>query len=264
MTGPAGGQRLYHCPACRAVWPLPDDVTDRELVKLGLHDIAFHRRHLPRAIERPSGCQQCRDLLDPPNMFRQARTWLGRRLAPWGRRFRRWRAPDSKADLPTQFFKWAARLICKFFKIVWYVYGLLGIPVLTVWMACSVWLVRDDRGLENSAPEALIGTTAFIVGGSVVAIELAKQRQPTSERDAENLSDLANFAGAVAVWAILGIGVAVMYMAGNEGPQMIEGLPLLGLVTYFVLGMTLITFLGVILKLAKLPGTRPASNGRAR
>lgn len=54
-----------------------------------------------------------------------------------------------------------------------------------------------------------------------------------------------------------------MHMAGNEGPH-IEGLPLLGFVTYVGLGMTLITFLGVIIKLAKLPSTRPPGDGRAR
>ena len=137
-----------------------------------------------------------------------------------------------------------------------YLYGSIGLPALVVSAVVSAWLAEDGRGQEGSVPEALIAAAAFIVGGSFVTTVYAKQQEPVSEEHRGHLSDLVNFAGANAIYTVMGIGLAVMHMA-DASLVMWNGFSMVGVAAYVVLGTSLVGVARIIYKLAGLPGLAP-------
>ena len=242
MHGDGGAQIIYLCTACFRVWVLTDDQAATLLRELNPTDIAVLARREPPG-NNPTGCQSCQSLMTSVGVL----------------------VNDPTEDEPTQHdhqigdANGAAAPVdgqLSPFRRFWdsfkYMYGCPGLIFLVGWFICSAWLADGGRGHEGSVPEALIAVSAFIVSSSLVALVYAKQSFPESEGDRQRLTTFSNFAAAIAIFTMLGIGLAVLYMA-DITLGAVNGASMVGFGAFFFLGMSLIGHASLIFKLASLP-----------
>lgn len=241
MHGEGSAQIIYLCTACFRAWLLTDDQAATLLRELNPTDIAVLARREPPD-NNPTDCQRCQSLMTSVGVLVDHPA----------------EDDPTQPDLQIGFANCPAVPVdgqLSWFRTVWpamkYMYGCWGLIFLVVWLICSLWLADGGRGHEGSVPEALIAVSAFIISGSLVSLVYAKQSSPGSEAHRQKLTMYSNFAGVIAIFTMLGIGLAVLYMADVSLGD-VNGASMVGFGAYLCLGMSLIGLASLIYKLASL------------